>query len=645
MGASSINGITDFNSDRLAALFVGKPQTMTENSSYYTVQVTDQSFVADGGTGAFGTQTGINYVGNLYSDSARTLPNMRNMQMLRTIYGPLSVSSAIGVFASLTLAANWTGTIPNYSAFRNSMTAATGSSGTMTNYGAYYAPSVPATNVITLAARMFRCDGAGGANTTNACYSTTERTGATNNAAYHIDSNSATCGAGLVAGTAFDTCLYRAAANVWTFNAGTSLRVPGYGCVGCDGVAPANPNAGVFTTDAIVMPRSNPNTVNPSATWYSRWNAYEYTALPPAANTYVYFVKEVGITLNSSSAASSDVRFDADFYTWTQTVNGGNFVRGKKVALNYGGTNNFTSGQTDAFCAFHSEIRTVGTGSIPSAPASNYWGVARIADGSIGNQHNFFSGAPIYTGTNGRVTNHIGFFAQSSTNARTTNSFGFLSQAQLSGAYHVSSNTASCGSGFTAGTAVDTCLYRGRAGAWTGPAGTDIYTDSGYICAGTGCSSVTSTNTGVYDAGVRVMSSVSCTGATCSLTNGALSVTVTGTTSATVSASITGGGSCGGSVSVLGSWSNMRVTLITGTGPGCSVPGDDVFQVVRGTACGSSGVPVCNISPADDVSPPLTWNGPSGSGTTRIARTPSYGSTLSVSTTYYYDIRCGCTTD
>lgn len=115
--------------------------------------------------------------------------------------------------------------------------------------------------------------------------------------------------------------------------------------------------------------------------------------------------------------------------------------------------------------------------------------------------------------------------------------------------------------------------------------------------------------------------------------------------SATVSASITGGGSCGGSVSVLGSWSNMRVTLITGTGPGCSVPGDDVFQVVRGTACGSSGVPVCNISPADDVSPPLTWNGPSGSGTTRIARTPSYGSTLSVSTTYYYDIRCGCTTD
>lgn len=211
-------------------------------------------------------------------------------------------------------------------------------------------------------------------------------------------------------------------------------------------------------------------------------------------------------------------------------------------------------------------------------------------------------------------------------------------------AYHIDSNSATCGAGLVAGTAFDTCWYRDRAGAWTGPAGTDIYTNSGFICGGPTCSAVTSTAQGVFDSGVRVMSSVSCTGATCSLTNGALSVTVTGTTSATVSASITGGGSCGGSVSVLGSWSNMRVTLITGTGPGCSVPGDDVFQVVRGADCPSSGAPVCNISPGDDVSPPLTWS-PSGSGTTRIARTPSYGSTLSVSTTYYYDIRCGCTTD
>lgn len=118
-------------------------------------------------------------------------------------------------------------------------------------------------------------------------------------------------------------------------------------------------------------------------------------------------------------------------------------------------------------------------------------------------------------------------------------------------AFLIDSNSATCGAGLVAGTAFDTCLYRGRAGAWTGPAGTDIYTDSGYICAGTGCSSITSTNTGVYDAGVRVMSSVSCTGATCSLTNGALSITVSG-----------GGG---GVTSLAGTSGEVEVSAATGS--------------------------------------------------------------------------------
>lgn len=168
-------------------------------------------------------------------------------------------------------------------------------------------------------------------------------------------------------------------------------------------------------------------------------------------------------------------------------------------------------------------------------------------------------------------------------------------------------------------------------------------TSGGFQCQNNVCD--TRGTTTLLQQGVQVLDTLTAgTGITITGSGNSRTISATGTTSATVSASITGGGSCGGSVSVLGSWSNMRVTLITGTGPGCSVPGDNVFQVVRGTACGSSGVPVCNISPGDDVSPPLTWS-PSGSGTTRIARTPSYGSTLSVSTTYYYDIRCGCTTD
>lgn len=373
------------------------------------------------------------------------------------------------------------------------------------------------------------------------------------NAAFYIDSDTASCGAGYVAGTQMDVCMYRAAANVWTFNAGTSLRVPGYVCVGCTS-APTSPNAGVLTADAIVIPRSNPFNVDPSSTWYKRWYAYEYTTLPPAVNTYSYAENEVGVTMNSSSTSNSDMRFESDFYTWTQTVNGGNFVRGKKLTLVYGGTNNFTSTQTDGFVAYHNEIRTgsaVGSGSITTVNAINYWAAARVAEGSLLGSYGFFAAAPIYSGTAGGVTNWIGHYAQSSTNARTTSSYGYISQAQKNSAYHISSDTAACGSGFTAGVAVDTCLYRGRANAWTGPAGTDIYTDSGYICAGTGCSSVTASATGVYDAGVRVMSSVSCTGATCSLTNGALSITVSG-----------GGG---GVTSLAGTSGEVEVSAATGS--------------------------------------------------------------------------------
>lgn len=136
----------------------------------------------------------------------------------------------------------------------------------------------------------------------------------------------------------------------------------------------------------------------------------------------------------------------------------------------------------------------------------------------------------------------------------------------------LNSNSANSGSGICAGTAFDTCLYRGRAGAWTGPAGTDIYTDSGYICAGTGCSSVTSTNTGVYDAGVRVMSSVSCTGATCSLTNGALSITVSGggvTSLAGTTGQITASASTGAvTLSFPSTWAPTVSTMsVTASGP------------------------------------------------------------------------------
>lgn len=451
--------------------------------------------------------------------------------------------------------------------------------------------------------------------------------------------------ASVCTGASLDTCISRDAANVWTFNAGTSLRVPGY------------VSAGTWNTTSLTNAQSGDTLAR--RVWIGNVGA----PLP------FDDVRRGSLALNQFTLV--DTRNTA--WYMTQLQNTFLFGTGATMSTLYNLFSQSVMSVNDSTLRTVSQFGNAYTNSVFYGPlsfniASNHICVASFranASVSITNWRGYYPTFTVTAGASVNVTTYTELlsaltaqsglsvanyypFRVTSTIVPTVGGAAF-STAEILGpkaaAFLIDSNSATCGAGLVAGTAFDTCLYRGRAGAWTGPAGTDIYTDSGYICAGAGCSSVTSTNTGVYDAGVRVMSSVSCTGATCSLTNGALSVTVTGTTSATVSASITGGGSCGGSVSVLGSWSNMRVTLITGTGPGCSVPGDDVFQVVRGTACGSSGVPVCNISPADDVSPPLTWNGPSGSGTTRIARTPSYGSTLSVSTTYYYDIRCGCTTD
>lgn len=145
-------------------------------------------------------------------------------------------------------------------------------------------------------------------------------------------------------------------------------------------------------------------------------------------------------------------------------------------------------------------------------------------------------------------------------------------------AYWINNNAATCGSGFVSGTNGDTCLYRGRSGAWTGGAGIDFYTDTGYICGGPTCSLVTSTAQGVYDSGVRVMSSVSCTGASCSLSNGALSITVSG----------------GGVTSLAGTTNQITASASTGAvtlslpavliGPGSvgSVTNVDVGTIITG---------------------------------------------------------------
>ena len=62
--------------------------------------------------------------------------------------------------------------------------------------------------------------------------------------AMYIPSDISGCSAGVIAGLSQDTRLCRAGPNLWTFNDGTSIQVPGflrgstYGCVGCS-AAPA----------------------------------------------------------------------------------------------------------------------------------------------------------------------------------------------------------------------------------------------------------------------------------------------------------------------------------------------------------------------------------------------------------------------
>lgn len=189
--------------------------------------------------------------------------------------------------------------------------------------------------------------------------------------------------------------------------------------------------------------------------------------------------------------------------------------------------------------------------------------VAAGASGTITNYQAYEAGGSVTAGVN--ITNSRLYRCSSPGGGTAINScFSAVEKtgATNNAAFHIDSNSATCGAGLVAGTAFDTCLYRGRAGAWTGPAGTDIYTDSGYICAGTGCSSVTSTATGVYDAGVRVMSSVSCTGATCSLTNGALSVAVSGG----------GSGSFSGSFNVTGTLNFDDTTAVVSRANGNGSP-------------------------------------------------------------------------
>lgn len=98
---------------------------------------------------------------------------------------------------------------------------------------------------------------------------------------------------------------------------------------------------------------------------------------------------------------------------------------------------------------------------------------------------------------------------------------------------HMDCNTVNDGCSLMAGTAFDTKWSRCRAGAWCPGTGQDIYTESGFLCAGTGCSVLSTSLVGVYDGSDRAFATVSCTGATCTKSGKNLDIVVAGVTSIT----------------------------------------------------------------------------------------------------------------
>lgn len=195
-------------------------------------------------------------------------------------------------------------------------------------------------------------------------------------------------------------------------------------------------------------------------------------------------------------------------------------------------------------------------------PAS-YWTIVGVSNvlslaanytGTVASVTGFSDSSFSATGAVLNVTTQWGYFSQPLSNVQSTvaNYYGHdcgvttrvtgkkvchrspgMSGATLNAAYLIDSNTASCGSGLVAGTAFDTCLYRDRAGAWSGPAGTDIYTESGFLCAGSGCTVLSSSLVGLYDGSDRAFATVSCTGATCTKSGKNLDIVVAGVTSIT----------------------------------------------------------------------------------------------------------------
>lgn len=200
--------------------------TYDSTSGWYSAIVSTVDVLNATGTNP-STFTGYSMQRQVYG-SGQSYTDDVSFSSYRSLYGNLNITLLRGVADSVRFQANYTGTVRDYYAVRPDLGIISGAAATVTNYQPFYG-ATPGTGVTVTNSRVFYCDGTGGGSTSNACFMTTERTGGTKNAAYHINSNANTDGAKLCGGTAFDACIGRVASGVMGLKAGNSFGLDGGG--------------------------------------------------------------------------------------------------------------------------------------------------------------------------------------------------------------------------------------------------------------------------------------------------------------------------------------------------------------------------------------------------------------------------------
>jgi hypothetical protein len=197
---TTVSPVTDNNGTNFA--YINTRRTTTVPSAFD---------IGKGFGQVYGDQNNMVFTGNVSQTNAQHISYVNyaaNWRVSATT--PVTITSGTGYFheAFATGAAH---NVTDYRGFWSNAPVIANGAVFTNSYAGYCAAGVTLTSAT---AKLFG-------------YYAAAQSGAALNAAYFVDSNSATCGAGFVAGTAGDVCFYRDSAGVWTFNPGTSLKLNG----------------------------------------------------------------------------------------------------------------------------------------------------------------------------------------------------------------------------------------------------------------------------------------------------------------------------------------------------------------------------------------------------------------------------------